>query len=86
MFADEFPAPAVTFNRTIVELKPLPIMLEPSPVPAFNRTIVELKHSRWEGYDNRAPPFNRTIVELKLAILVVLFITYSVLLIEPLWN
>ena len=54
-----------TFNRTIVELKPLTGLNVAIEGVTFNRTIVELKPAYNVPNRRPPPPFNRTIVELK---------------------
>ena len=56
----------LTFNRTIVELKPLTLLQPSVAAETFNRTIVELKHEGVIIFCSIKVPFNRTIVELKL--------------------
>ena len=62
------PADMQTFNRTIVELKPLKTGGKVYGTVAFNRTIVELKHAICPLSMLMIGSFNRTIVELKLDI------------------
>ena len=55
----------LSFNRTIVELKPRNLRPSFWPPSAFNRTIVELKLLERSMYPAICLSFNRTIVELK---------------------
>ena len=54
------------FNRTSVELKPLPCTVRRLSNRSFNRTSVELKHDLRSGLGKYRFAFNRTSVELKL--------------------
>ena len=55
----------MTFNRTIVELKPRIPKLAINRRQLFNRTIVELKQKVSKHAELSECAFNRTIVELK---------------------
>ena len=54
-----------SFNRTIVELKPMGAHSGRCARLTFNRTIVELKLSLHDKAEIVIDAFNRTIVELK---------------------
>ena len=79
------PCIGLTFNRTIVELKPVLFDEPGSERRTFNRTIVELKLVKDVVAFCIFGSFNRTIVELKHEFHYNLT-QAEVLLIEPLWN
>ena len=55
-----------SFNRTIIELKPMLDELKEGSVFPFNRTIIELKQLFLTTDYTVTHTFNRTIIELKL--------------------
>ena len=76
----------VSFNRTYVELRPGCKLPHTSSATTFNRTYVELRPQKWYTVGQDIPPsFNRTYVELRLRCLKAK-ITFSALLIVPMWN
>ncbi len=57
-----------SFNRTFMELKPVPTVTVEQVNPTFNRTFMELKRFKRFCFSAGSTPFNRTFMELKLEV------------------
>ena len=74
-----------TFNRTNLELKPIPPFVSKASTITFNRTNLELKLQLYLRIIIDIEPFNRTNLELKLRFPVLIGLCVD-LLIAPIWN